>query len=229
LPIVEANSQRVLSRWLGQRGDVRSGPVKAWLWKAAEAVLPPKRAGDFNQALMELGALICTPTRPKCGECPLATGCVARRENAQEEMPGKSPKPTTVAVEEVAVVVRRGDTVLLAQRPANASRWAGMWEFPHAERRADEPEEAAGPRVVAELTGLQATLGPELLVIRHAVTRFRIRMACREATWQAGEFASLFYSAGVWVETARLGEFPVSAPQRRLARALAEPRQGKLF
>src|SRR5207248_6993729 len=70
LPVVEANSLRVLARLFGYRGDPREGDGKAWVWSAAEAVLPEERPGDFNQALMELGALVCTPTAPDCPACP---------------------------------------------------------------------------------------------------------------------------------------------------------------
>src|SRR5437763_4461881 len=89
LPIVEANSLRVLCRLFGQRGDPKSGPVQKWLWAKAAELLPRKRAGDFNQALMELGALVCTPAAPKCDVCPLAKECVARREGAQAEIPAR--------------------------------------------------------------------------------------------------------------------------------------------
>src|SRR5262249_38284001 len=87
LPIVEANSQRVLCRLFGQAGDPKSSGVSHWLWKAAETLLPSRRAGDFNQALMELGSQICTITSPKCKECPLARECVAHRENLQATIP----------------------------------------------------------------------------------------------------------------------------------------------
>src|SRR5918912_1533002 len=87
LPIVEANSLRVLCRLFGYRGDPREGAGKAWVWRAAEAVLPGSRPGDFNQALMELGALVCTPTAPECGECPLAANCVAVRDGLQDQIP----------------------------------------------------------------------------------------------------------------------------------------------
>src|SRR5262245_64033449 len=72
LPVVEANSLRVLARLFGYRGDPREGDGKTWVWSAAEIMLPTRRAGDFNQALMELGALVCTPTAPACGACPLS-------------------------------------------------------------------------------------------------------------------------------------------------------------
>jgi A/G-specific adenine glycosylase len=76
LPIVEANSQRVLCRLFGKRGDVSREPVKSWLWRTAAAILPRKRVGDFNQAMMELGALVCTARVARCGECPVRTVCV---------------------------------------------------------------------------------------------------------------------------------------------------------
>src|SRR5205814_6405367 len=75
LPILEANSQRVLSRLFGRADDPRRGPARRWLWRAAEALLPREHVGGFNQALMELGALVCTPAAPRCGACPLAARC----------------------------------------------------------------------------------------------------------------------------------------------------------
>ena len=74
LPILEANSRRVLARLFGRTGDPSRGPEQRWLWAAAEALLPARRAGDFNQALMELGRLVCTPAAPRCADCPLAAG-----------------------------------------------------------------------------------------------------------------------------------------------------------
>src|SRR5262249_29742841 len=131
LPIVEANIKRVLCRLFGQRGAVESGPVNAWLWRTAETLLPRRRVGDFNQALMELGALVCTVKEPKCGRCPLTSMCMAQRAGLQQELPVKSARKSIVEVDEVAVVVRKGPRVLVVQRP-ESGRWANMWEFPHA-------------------------------------------------------------------------------------------------
>ena len=130
LPILEANSRRVLCRLFGRTGDPRRGPEQRWLWAAAEALLPPRRVGDFNQALMELGALVCTPAAPRCAECPLAADCAARRLGLQDAIPARTPPPEPMEVREAAVVVRRGERVLLLQRPAEG-RWASLWEFPH--------------------------------------------------------------------------------------------------
>jgi A/G-specific adenine glycosylase len=177
---------------------------------------------------MELGALVCTPVAPRCAACPLAGHCAARRLGLQDSIPLKAEPDRVVAVDEAAVVVRQGPRVLLVQRPAQG-RWAGMWEFPHGAVAAGETHEAAARRLLRELTALEAELGPELLTVRHGVTRFRITMVCLEAELRGGAFASSFYQEGRWVLPMQLKDYPVSVPQRRLARALTGPRQQRLF
>jgi len=229
LPILEANSLRVLCRLFGRRDDPRRGPAQRWLWQVAEDLLPTQRVGDFNQALMELGAVVCTPTAPRCAECPLASDCVAGRLGLQDEIPVKAPAPAVTEVREAAVVIRRDADVLLVQRPESANRWANLWEVPHGPLGEGESHEDAAVRLARE-AGLVVALGSELLTLRHGVTRFRITLACFEAEHTGGEFRSDFYRQGLWVAPERLAEFPVSAPQRRLAQALVKPeRQRRLF
>ena len=230
LPIVEANSLRVLARVFGYRGDPREGAGKAWVWQAAEEVLPDERVGDFNQALMELGALVCSPTKPRCAECPLASACVANRDGLQDRIPPPKKAPETVFVREVGVVVWRGPKLLLCRRPSDAGRWQNMWEVPHAEVGGDESDEAAAVRVVRELTGLTVTPGADVAVIKHGVTRYAITLSVLSARRTAGRFASGFYAEAKWVTPAELAGFPVSAPQRKLMTRLTEPpEQGRLF
>jgi A/G-specific adenine glycosylase len=230
LPIVEANSLRVLARLFGYRGDPRTGEGKAWVWTAAEEILPQKRCGDFNQALMELGALVCTPTAPDCGRCPLAKNCEAKRLGLQEQIPPKKKPPAITAVNEVGVVVRDGDKVLLCRRPADAGRWQNMWEVPHAPRTDDEDISDAAVRVAKELTGFDVTPGAEIMTIRHSVTRYAIALVCVESERAGGEFVPGAYAEARWVKPAELAEFPVSSPQRKLMTALAAPnRQPRLF
>jgi A/G-specific adenine glycosylase len=229
LPILEANSQRVLSRLFGRAEDPRQGPARAWLWRAAEELLPGRPgnkrapgAGEFNQALMELGALVCTPAAPRCGACPLAARCVARQQGLQEVIPARTPPPGPTFVQEAAVVVRRGDRVLLVQRPASG-RWAGLWEFPHGPLQEGETHDAAARRLGPNLTGLELEPGAEILTIRHGITRYRVTLVCFEAEYVAGTFRSPFYVRGEWLAPADLAARPVSSPQRRLARALTAP------
>ncbi len=230
LPILEANSQRVLSRLFGRSDDPRRGPARRWLWRAAEELLPARRAGAFNQALMELGALVCTQVSPRCGECPLAGACVARRLGLQHSIPPRATAPAVTAVREAGVVVWRAGRVLLAQRPADASRWAGLWEFPHGTVAEGETFESAAGRLAEELAGLRVRVGPELATVRHGITRYQITLVCFEAVHESGRFRPEFYGRGEWVLPEELASFPVSAPQRRLARSLTTPgRQRNLF
>ena len=230
LPIVEANSQRVLTRLFGYPGDPRAGAGKAWVWQAAEAVLPRQRVGDFNQALMELGATVCRSTAPACDQCPLARQCVANREGLQSQIPPPKKPPDWVAITEVGVVIRDRDRVLLCQRPADADRWPNMWEIPHSERMPTEDLTATVVRVARELTGLDVEPGAAMLTVKHTVTRFRITLIAVEATVRGGQFASNFYTTGHWIKPTELARYPLSTPQRHLmTRWIHANRQPRLF
>jgi A/G-specific adenine glycosylase len=230
LPIVESNSLRVLARLFGYRGDPREGAGKVWVWSAAEIVLPKKRTGDFNQALMELGALICTPTAPACNRCPLARLCVANRQGLQETIPPRKKPLAVTAVNEVGVVIRDRTRVLLCQRRPDARRWQNMWEVPHDERLPMEDALAAALRIANELTGLDVEPDVEILTVTHGVTRFAITLVCVEAQYRGGSFAPGFYAAAKWLLPTELTNYPVSSPQRKLMTELAKStRQKRLF
>lgn len=230
LPIVEANSLRVLARWFGYPGDPRTGDGRRWVWQAAEWVLPKERVGDFNQAVMELGATVCKPAAPRCDDCPVARWCEARRLGKQADIPPPAVRPAATEVREVGVAVRDGGRVLWCRRRPDAGRWQNMWELPHAEVRPGEPLEAAAERVARELTGVRVTAGPELATVKHGVTRWNITLTVLEAGRTGGEFVPGEYAAGEWLTPAGWAALPVSAPQRRLADTLAKPAaQRRLF
>jgi A/G-specific adenine glycosylase len=149
--------------------------------------------------------------------------CEARRRGIQEDIPPLARPTEIVSVEESAVVVWKQRTVLLAQRPVSG-RWAGLWEFPHGPREGGESYEQAAERHLRESTGISAEIGQELMTLRHGITRYRIKMACFEAAFRGGSFEPSYYQEGRWVPPAQLVNFPVSAPQRRLAE-----RQQRLF
>lgn len=227
LPVVEANTLRVLSRLFGSTLDPREGDGKKWVWEAAEAVLPRQRVGDFNQAMMELGALVCTPAIPKCSACPARTVCVANRDGTQAEIPPKPKEKKRVAVTEVALAIRDRKKLLLCCRPPTATRWANMWELPRGEVATGEDLADAAVRMAKELTGFNVEIGTEVTTLRHAVTRFDITLVCLEATRTAGEFASAFYTAGEWLTLAESATRPASTPQRQLLAELAKPNRAK--
>jgi A/G-specific adenine glycosylase len=220
LPILEANSQRVLCRLFGIAENPKAPAVQKRLWQLAETLLPTKNVGDFNQALMELGALICTPSQPRCTDCPLKGYCAAKATNQQATIPWQNKLAKATAVTEVAVVVCKKDQLLLVQRP-DEGRWAKMWEFPHHELEWMESHDAAVQRLLNDL-GVQGKVTQEITTIRHTVTRFNITMTCFQVCHQRGNVNATKYHDTAWIGIDDLASFPLSVPQRRLAKRLLE-------
>jgi A/G-specific adenine glycosylase len=225
-PIVEANTLRLYCRLLGYRGDPRSADGQQRLWEFAEAILPRNSPGTFNQALMELGATVCTPAQPKCDACPLRRHCATFALGAQEEIPQAARRPTITEVAEVAVVVERGGRFLLLRRPAG-ERWAGLWDFVRFPENRERPASASSPRRpreavigisddVERASGVVAEIGEQLTVLRHSVTRYRITLRCYRAEWREGEPAR----ESRWVSPSELTELPLSVTGRKIARLL---------
>jgi A/G-specific adenine glycosylase len=180
-PLVDGNVIRVLTRYFGLRGDPGKAPLKRGLWNLAAELVPQDRPGDFNQALMELGATVCTPRTPACEACPLAKDCVARREGLTLSLPELPPRAKATRVRVATVVVREKNHVLLVQQPASAARWAGLWTFPHVELGAREASKSAAERAAREL-GLEVRIGKRLASFAHTITRFRIAFEAFEGT-----------------------------------------------
>lgn len=131
-PIVEANTERLYARLIALADDVRATASQRTLWDFATTIVPQKRPGDFNQALMDLGSQICRPQEPDCERCPLKSCCAAFSLGRQNELPRRKPRTPITALDEVCVVIRRGDMYLLRRR-TDGERWAGMWDFPRFE------------------------------------------------------------------------------------------------
>lgn len=128
-PVLDGNVGRVLMRLAGMEVDPKAPATRARLWELAEGVLPEKRCGDFNQALMELGATVCAPRGPNCLLCPLQALCRAHQDGKTERIPPAAKRTRVVAVEVVVAAVARGERMLFVQRPEKGL-WAGLWELP---------------------------------------------------------------------------------------------------
>jgi A/G-specific adenine glycosylase len=180
-PIVDGNVVRVLSRLFALRGDPAKAPLKQQLWRLARELVPADRPADFNQSLMELGATICSPTSPRCAECPVAKQCRALAQGIEREVPelAKRKAPTEVAT--AAAYVRRGQAVLLRQLPADAPRWAGLWVLPFTELTQGETALSGAERALRELA-LEGSAQSVLRQARHTITRFRITLSVVECT-----------------------------------------------
>ncbi len=152
LPILDGNVIRVLSRLFLVEGAPDRAAVQRRLWALAEAVLPDDRPGDFNQALMDLGASLCSPTSPSCDRCPLADGCGALAEGRVDDLPEPTKKAKVRFEERVALLVARDDGRFLLQQRPPSGLLASLWELPSVEAEGEVAVLAAG-ELSAELGG----------------------------------------------------------------------------
>lgn len=172
-PILDGNVKRVLTRVFGIAGDPSSAAVLERLWAKADECTPSSRAAAYTQAIMDLGATLCTRSRPACTVCPMSEFCVAAREGRQAELPGKKPKRARGAKQATLLIAETGApgarAVLLEKRPA-PGLWGGLWSPPQFE---DATEALAWCRreledVAAETQALDC--------IEHAFTHFDLRL-----------------------------------------------------
>jgi A/G-specific adenine glycosylase len=131
-PILDGNVIRVLSRLFLIRGDTSTKPVRDRLWSFAEETIPERRARDYNQALMELGALVCLPESPRCDHCPMSRVCRARCAGVAGQVPRLRKRKPTRSITQYALVLRRGDKLVLRRR-GHGEIMAGLWSFPRFE------------------------------------------------------------------------------------------------
>lgn len=212
LPAVDGNVRRVLSRLY----DVPS-PGPAQLRGLADALVPAERPGDFNQAIMELGARICTPRSPRCGVCPVAEHCRARAMGTQAERPGRKPAKPVPESEMATIVAIAGSAVLLTQRP-QAGLLAGLWEFPGTEPEAGEPVQAAARRLCRDLLGGAPATCEPLVVVSHTFSHRRIvyhAFRC-EVPGPPPEAST----SARWIDLADLGSYALPVAQQKIQRAL---------
>ncbi len=199
-PIIEANTRRVIARLAGHAAPV-GGAGDEPLWEIAARLVPSREPGTFNQALMELGALVCSPERPACSRCPLADACVALRTRATTKIPAMPRRKTAKQLRETAVVIRHAGRVVVQRRVAG-EWWEGLWDFPRATRG---EAKVAGDRRRGEVT---------YTVTHHRVTcRVVERHACDAPT--TGPARRL-------VTFAALEKLAMTAPGRRIAALLTE-------
>ena len=221
-PLVDGNVVRVLSRLYALEGHAKDPKLHAECWAIAELVLSLKRPGDFNQALMELGATVCTPSKPKCDSCPVAPSCHAREQGRQEEIPATPPKAARKHRTIEAAFVERDGAILLVRRP-DEGLLGGLWEMPSAER--DGEPGAAAAKALVNL-GFEARPGERVASVEHTFTHFDMTLeafACEPS-------GSVKPGAAEFVLREKLADYGMGAATKRaIEAALESRRQPSLF
>ncbi len=195
---LDGNVVRVLSRVSAEPADVASTLARNRLAKLAQELLAPRRPGDFNQAMMELGATVCLPSQPLCLLCPVADHCQAHRLGKEREFPVKRRKSPNLEVEQRLFYVERHGSILLWQRPPESRRMAGFWELP-------QEEQLPGAQVVRILGGF-----------RHTIVNTNYRFQVAEVTAPDPGFG---FS---WRSKKQLHEIPLSTASKKALRCICK-------
>lgn len=208
-PVVDGNVSRVWARFFRIAGELERPATQRRLWDLAGQLVPAATPGDFNQAVMELGALTCLPRNPRCLACPLAPRCQAKAHGRPEQYPRRRVKRAVPHYEVVAAVIRRGPRYLIGQRPARGLL-GGLWEFPGGKVEAGETLAQALRREIREELGLRVRVGDELAAVDHAYTHFSVTLHAFACSDGRGEPKPRFHRALRWVspEAMRRLAFP---------------------
>ncbi|MDZ7833176.1 MAG: A/G-specific adenine glycosylase [Desulfobacterales bacterium] len=206
-PAVDGNVKRVLARLFAIDTPVNQSAAHRQFRAVAARLLDKTSPGIFNQALIEVGALVCKPANPDCGACPVAEWCRARGEDQVSQYPVRIKKAPVPEYRMVIGVIVKGQRLLIVQRPAEAML-GGLWEFPGGVRQAGESGGSACLRNIREAVGLEVAIGSRLTTIRHAYTHFKIVADVYVCRYTGGRVRRNGPPAHCWVSINALSRYP---------------------
>jgi A/G-specific adenine glycosylase len=214
-PVLDANVRRVMMRLAGLHGQFNARLDKVLLQKT-RSVFPERGGGDFNQAMMELGALVCRPGNPACLLCPVQSFCRAFERGEQEVIP--TPRKRNIRdIETVVGIIRKRGRYLIQQRPPHGLM-AGLWEFPGGKREKGETLRGALRRELREELGTEVKVNRRLLKVRHYYTRFRVTLSAFDCDLPAGR--RLEKRNARWVSLKGLKRYPFPSGNAKIVRFL---------
>ena len=212
--ILDGNVRRVVARWHGVRGWTGSSAVQRELWRYAEMHTPAERVADYTQAIMDLGATVCVYPRPRCEQCPVASGCVALREGSTAELPERKPlreKPTRHTT--MLIVRDESGRVLLERRPPTGI-WARLWSVPEA------AGESLAEDLLSDRYAVRSRSPRALDSFVHTFSHYHLRV--QPLLFSGSAMDRVGDDERVWVTRDELAQFGLPAPVRRLLQSVFE-------
>lgn len=217
--VVDGNVKRVFARLFNFQEDVKSPRGEKQLWEWAQSLLPPGQASDYNQAIMELGATVCSPRAPQCARCPLRKHCVARKLGVQLERPVPRVKALLPRRTLAVGVIRKQGRVLIYQRPS-AELLGRLWAFPSGALVEGRSLPGSLKRALKSEWGLEIEILTQTAVqtLTHTFSHFHLTAQVYQCHWLSGVLAH--GSPAKWVRVSELGGYPMGRVDRRIAQAL---------
>ena len=217
--VVDGNVKRVLARLYAYSLPVNTPTAEKELQEIADRYLPPGQAGEYNQAMMELGALVCLPRNPNCASCPVSTHCAAFTHHRQADLPVVKDKPAIPTLTVTAGILHQNGKVLIARRPPNGLL-GGMWEFPGGKVEAGETHAQALSRELREELGIETEPGLLLGEYRHAYSHFRVKLFAYHTRLLTGQAEPLHHQEILWVTPEETATYPMGKIDRMISRDL---------
>jgi A/G-specific adenine glycosylase len=219
LPVVDGNVRRVLSRLVALTHDPRRAPYAGSLGALAAALLRAGHAATHNQAMMELGALVCTPRAPRCPGCPLRGACRARADGQPERFPVRPPRRAVPHYEVAIGVVMRRNELFIARRPYDGLL-GGLWEFPGGRIEVGESVEQTLRRELREELGMSVRIERSLPSIEHAYSHFTVTLHPRVCRFLRLAPRAAEGRACLWITPDELPRYPMPRATRKVIAAL---------
>ena len=219
VPVLDGNVKRVLSRLFVMESNGVPSAHENRLWETSAALVPTRRPGDFNQALMELGATVCLPKKPLCMICPLKKKCKAQQRGEVNQFPAPKTRPRSQKIEVSAAVITRRGKVFIQQRK-HGGLMGGLWEFPGGKRQPEETEEACLKREIKEELGIPITISRKLMTIKHSYTQFRVTLNVFWCPWKSGRIRATQCEQWRWVHYKDLNQYTFPAANAKIVKWL---------
>ena len=222
-PAIDSNVLRVFSRLFYIRDELSRTIVKKRIRGLVQQVIPSDRPGDFNQALMDLGATVCISGQPRCSNCPLPTYCLAFQQQKQNTVPVKKRKAQPKVVTLAAGIVQSGDAYLLCHRPKRGLL-AGMWEFPTVETVPGASPEVLLSECLRTLTGVPVTIEEKLFDMIHVFSHRQWDISFYSCQLAIGEAKRAALGGGDchWMPVSEWGKTCFAGPHRQVAKYLSD-------
>ena len=221
LPVVDGNVLRVFCRFWGIETDVRQPRLRKELQARLAPFIAAAPPSAFNQAIMEVGALVCRPRAPRCDACPLRGDCVASHTGRTAELPVRSPRGPLPHHHIAVGVVWKHGTFLLARRRQN-QMLGGLWVFPGGRQKPDETPPQTLRRQIPAETGLCVRVGHPYCRVEHGYTHFRITLTAYRCEWRSGEPEARASDEVRWVRLPDIGAYPLPRASHKVLGAVRD-------